>query len=124
MRSAVPKTLHRLCGRPMVLHVLDALAELPVERVVIVVGHGSTAVVKTVQAESPPGLALEFVEQAAPRGTGDALAVALTGFPESYSDGFEEGDLIVLPGTRRSSARPRSPGSCGCTGRRMRRRPC
>ena len=28
MRSAIPKPLHRLCGRPMVLHVLDALAEL------------------------------------------------------------------------------------------------
>src|SRR5664280_3439721 len=30
MRSARPKPLHRLCGRPMVLHVLDALAQLPV----------------------------------------------------------------------------------------------
>ena len=30
MRSARPKPLHRLCGRPMVLHVLDALAELSV----------------------------------------------------------------------------------------------
>jgi len=25
MRSATPKPLHRLCGRPMVLYVLDAL---------------------------------------------------------------------------------------------------
>jgi CTP:molybdopterin cytidylyltransferase MocA len=39
MRSARPKPLHRLCGRPMVLHVLDALAELSVQRVVVVVGH-------------------------------------------------------------------------------------
>ena len=38
MRSARPKPLHRLCGRPMILHVLDALAELPVDRVVVVVG--------------------------------------------------------------------------------------
>ena len=38
MRSDRPKPLHRLCGRPMILHVLDALAELPVDRVVVVVG--------------------------------------------------------------------------------------
>ena len=28
MRSSRPKPLHRLCGRPMILHILDALAEL------------------------------------------------------------------------------------------------
>ena len=42
MRSQRPKPLHRLCGRPMVLHVLDALAELDVDRVVVVVGHGAS----------------------------------------------------------------------------------
>ena len=30
MHSARPKPLHRICGRPMILHVLDALAELHV----------------------------------------------------------------------------------------------
>src|SRR5580658_515081 len=34
MRSNRPKPLHQLCGRPMVLHVLDALAELDIARVV------------------------------------------------------------------------------------------
>ncbi|MCU1490267.1 MAG: UDP-N-acetylglucosamine diphosphorylase/glucosamine-phosphate N-acetyltransferase, partial [Acidimicrobiaceae bacterium] len=33
-----------------------------------------------------------------PLGTGDAAAVALTGFPDGYGDGLEEGDLVVLPG--------------------------
>ncbi|MBV8957629.1 MAG: NTP transferase domain-containing protein, partial [Actinobacteria bacterium] len=28
MKSARPKPLHVLCGRPLVLHVIDALAEL------------------------------------------------------------------------------------------------
>jgi bifunctional UDP-N-acetylglucosamine pyrophosphorylase / glucosamine-1-phosphate N-acetyltransferase len=98
MRSATPKVLHRLCGRPMILHVLDALAELPVERVVVVVGHGSAEVIKTVQAEAHPQLTLEFVEQALPRGTGDAAAAALTGFPDSFGDDLDEGDLVVMPG--------------------------
>ncbi|MGH9170115.1 MAG: bifunctional UDP-N-acetylglucosamine diphosphorylase/glucosamine-1-phosphate N-acetyltransferase GlmU [Acidimicrobiales bacterium] len=97
MNSGTPKPLHKLCGRAMVLHVLDAVSELPVDRVVIVVGHGANEVVKTVQAEAPAGLEVEFVEQAEPRGTGDAVAVALTGFPESYADA-DDADLVILPG--------------------------
>ena len=98
MRSPLPKPLHRLCGRPMVLHVLDALTELPIDRVVVVVGYRSSEVTKTLQAEAPPELRLEFVEQTRPLGTGDAVAVALTALPEAYAAGGEDGDLVVLPG--------------------------
>src|ERR1700739_36121 len=76
MRSERPKPLHRLCGRPMVLHVLDALAELDLDRVVVVVGHGAVWVTKTLAAEAPDGVQIEFVEQAVKRGTGDATQVA------------------------------------------------
>ena len=96
MRSARPKPLHRLCGRPMVLHVLDALAELSVSRVVVVVGHRADWVTKTLVDHAPPGMAIEFVEQVEQRGTGDAMAVALTGLPDE-EDG-EDGDVVVLPG--------------------------
>ncbi len=96
MRSATPKPLHRICGRPMLLHVLDALAELPIDRVVVVVGFRAADVIKAVQAEVPSDLRIEFVEQIEPLGTGDAAAVALTGF-ESGAD-LLEGDLVVLPG--------------------------
>src|SRR5438128_2568059 len=44
MKSAVPKVLHPLCGRPMLLHVIDALTALTpelIERIVVVVGHGA-----------------------------------------------------------------------------------
>ena len=82
MRSERPKPLHRLCGRPMVLHVLDALAELELDRVIVVVGHGAEWVTKTLAAEAPQGMGLEFVEQVVQRGTGDATQVALTGLPE------------------------------------------
>jgi bifunctional UDP-N-acetylglucosamine pyrophosphorylase/glucosamine-1-phosphate N-acetyltransferase len=95
MRSNRPKPLHLLCGRPMVLHVLDALAELHVDRAVVVVGHGAERVTKTVQEHAPAGLFVEFVEQHVQRGTGDAVAVALTAFPD---DDVEDGDIVVLPG--------------------------
>jgi bifunctional UDP-N-acetylglucosamine pyrophosphorylase/glucosamine-1-phosphate N-acetyltransferase len=98
MRSTRPKPVHLLCGRPMVLHVLDALAELPVERVVVVIGHGGERVVKTLQEMAPPNLAIEFVEQHVQRGTGDAVSAALTGFPEGFDGDEDEGDLVVLAG--------------------------
>ena len=96
MRSARPKPLHRLCGRPMILHVLDALSELPVTRVVVVVGHRAEWVTKTLIEHAPPGMAIEFVEQVEQRGTGDAMSVALTGLPDE-EDG-DDGDVVVLPG--------------------------
>lgn len=97
MRSARPKPLHLLCGRPMVLHVLDAIAELRIDRVVVVVGHGAERVIKQVQQAAPSGLTVEFVEQHVQRGTGDAVSVALTAFPDPEDDD-DDGDIIVLPG--------------------------
>jgi bifunctional UDP-N-acetylglucosamine pyrophosphorylase / glucosamine-1-phosphate N-acetyltransferase len=95
MMSARPKPLHRLCGRPMVLHVIDALAELSVERVVVVVGHGADRVQKSVTEDAPVGIEIQFVEQSAQRGTGDALSVGITALPDADD---EDGDVIVLPG--------------------------
>jgi bifunctional UDP-N-acetylglucosamine pyrophosphorylase/glucosamine-1-phosphate N-acetyltransferase len=80
----------------MILHVLDALAELPIDRVVVVVGHRAEWVTKTLVEHAPPGLAIEFVEQVEQRGTGDAMSVALTGLPDE--DSGDDGDVVVLPG--------------------------
>ena len=63
MRSATPKVLHPLCGRPMVLHVVDALGALPLERIVVVVGHGAERVTKTLQDQLVTEVPVEFVEQ-------------------------------------------------------------
>ena len=50
MRSTRPKPLHLLCGRAMVLYVLDSLRECEVRRAVVVVGHGAERVTKKLQA--------------------------------------------------------------------------
>jgi bifunctional UDP-N-acetylglucosamine pyrophosphorylase/glucosamine-1-phosphate N-acetyltransferase len=92
MRSRVPKVLHPLCGRPMLLHVIDTLVELPLERIVVVVGHQAETVTKTLQNELATDIPVEFVEQRAQRGTGDATSVALTAF----SDTVDDDDVIVL----------------------------
>jgi bifunctional UDP-N-acetylglucosamine pyrophosphorylase/glucosamine-1-phosphate N-acetyltransferase len=94
MRSSRPKPLHLLCGRAMVLYVLDSLAGCEVQRAVVVVGHGAERVTKKL-GEAAPNLPLDFVEQAVQRGTGDAVSVALTAFP---TDDLDDADLLVLPG--------------------------
>jgi bifunctional UDP-N-acetylglucosamine pyrophosphorylase/glucosamine-1-phosphate N-acetyltransferase len=95
MRSTRPKPLHLLCGRAMVLYVLDALPAPELDRAVVVVGHGAERVTKKLTEDSA-GLRLEFVEQHRQRGTGDALAVGLTGLPEH--DDEDDRDVLVLPG--------------------------
>jgi bifunctional UDP-N-acetylglucosamine pyrophosphorylase/glucosamine-1-phosphate N-acetyltransferase len=98
MRSVRPKPLHMLCGLPLVRYVLDAVAGCDAERAVVVVGFSADLVIKSLQQEGGM-LPLEFVEQRIQRGTGDAVAVGLTGLPDELdADDGEDGDVIVLPG--------------------------
>ncbi len=97
MRSSRPKPLHLLCGRAMVLYVLDAVAGCEIDRAVVVVGHGADASPRP--SWTTPAVRLEFVEQHVQRGTGDAVAVGLTGLPDDDLDGSSDDvDVLVLPG--------------------------
>ncbi|MFN8028331.1 MAG: bifunctional UDP-N-acetylglucosamine diphosphorylase/glucosamine-1-phosphate N-acetyltransferase GlmU [Acidimicrobiia bacterium] len=95
MKSSLPKVLHPMCGRPMLLHVLAALAQLPLEKIVVVVGHGADTVMEATQAGYRGDVKVEFVEQRTRRGTGDATSVALTAFAEELD---AEDDIIVVTG--------------------------
>jgi bifunctional UDP-N-acetylglucosamine pyrophosphorylase/glucosamine-1-phosphate N-acetyltransferase len=96
MRSDLPKVLHPLCGRPMLLHVIDALVQLPIERVVVVVGFGAERVTKTIQEQLATELPVEFVEQRTQRGTGDAASVALTA--SGFDPDADDDDILLVPG--------------------------
>ncbi|MBN2887273.1 MAG: bifunctional UDP-N-acetylglucosamine diphosphorylase/glucosamine-1-phosphate N-acetyltransferase GlmU [Chromatiaceae bacterium] len=72
MRSATPKVLHPLGGRPLLGHVLTAAAALDPERIVVVHGHGGEAV-RAAFAEAP----CDWVEQAEQLGTAHALRQAM-----------------------------------------------
>ena len=96
MRSERPKPLHRICGRPMVLHVIHALERLRPDRSVIVVGHGAEQVTKKVQNEAPAWANVTFVEQVEQNGTGDAAAIGMTALAgDDYDD---EAVVVILPG--------------------------
>lgn len=72
MKSALPKVLHSIAGRPMAQHVVDAAEALTPANTVIVYGHGGERV-----REAVTGQRLQWVEQAEQLGTGHAVAQAL-----------------------------------------------
>ena len=84
MKSALPKVLHLLAGRPLIQHVVDAVRPLNPAHMVVVVGHGADRVraalappenpVSSEKAGSSPKVT--FVEQAERRGTGHAVMQA------------------------------------------------
>ncbi|HEX5414481.1 MAG TPA: bifunctional UDP-N-acetylglucosamine diphosphorylase/glucosamine-1-phosphate N-acetyltransferase GlmU [Chloroflexota bacterium] len=82
MRSALPKPLHPVAGRPMIGHVLDAVRGAGISRVVAVLGHGAE------QVRPVLGPDVQTVEQSEVLGTGDALRRAATvlGGDSSVSD--------------------------------------
>ena len=69
MRSEVPKVLHPICGRPMILWPVLAALEAGAGKVVVVDGPG-----RELAGALPEGVELAVQEQ--PRGTGDALHAA------------------------------------------------
>lgn len=70
MRSAVPKVLHKLAGRPIIRFVVDAAREVGLGRIVMIVGPESDDMKEAV------GDDVLFVEQTERRGTGHALSHA------------------------------------------------
>ena len=77
MRSALPKVLHTLAGKPLLHHVLDATQALGASDVHVVIGHGA-AQVQNQCAEH----AVQWVVQEQQLGTGHAVAQALPSIPD------------------------------------------
>jgi len=72
MRSAVAKVLHNLSGKPLICHVLDAVAPLDAEKTILVLGHQIDRIQNVVA-----GYDVEVVHQAEQRGTGHAVLQAV-----------------------------------------------
>jgi bifunctional UDP-N-acetylglucosamine pyrophosphorylase/glucosamine-1-phosphate N-acetyltransferase len=84
----VPKVLHEIAGRPMIAHVLAALAPLSPAETVVVLGQRQDAVAKAVAPA-------KTVIQHPPRGTGDAVRAARPALEPALA-GLD--DVIVLYG--------------------------
>jgi bifunctional UDP-N-acetylglucosamine pyrophosphorylase/glucosamine-1-phosphate N-acetyltransferase len=86
MRSATPKVLHPLCGKPLLGHVVDAVREAGVGAIVIVVPPDHRAFLQGIGGD------VEVVVQGEPLGTGHALACARPAVEGRFPR------LLVLPG--------------------------
>ena len=82
MASARPKVLHEVAGKAMLHHVLDAVAPLGPERVVVVVGAGMEAVAEAARPH-------RSVVQEPQLGTGHAVTVA-----REVLDGYDGRDNL------------------------------
>jgi bifunctional UDP-N-acetylglucosamine pyrophosphorylase / glucosamine-1-phosphate N-acetyltransferase len=80
MKSQMPKVLHPVAGRPMIIEVVATARRLEPNRCVIVVGHGAEAVREAVGAEAT------FVLQAEQLGTGHAVMQAKESLHETGAD--------------------------------------
>ncbi|TAL05125.1 MAG: hypothetical protein EPO03_09050, partial [Porticoccaceae bacterium] len=68
MRSALPKVLHLLAGKPLLAHVLETVRSLPDQRTWVVVGAGMAAV-----QQACVGYPVSWVEQREQLGTAHAV---------------------------------------------------
>lgn len=72
MRSAIPKVLHKLAGKPLLEHVVATARNLSPTKIHIVVGHGAEQVAAAVAGDD-----VAFHKQQNQLGTGHAVAQAL-----------------------------------------------
>jgi bifunctional UDP-N-acetylglucosamine pyrophosphorylase/glucosamine-1-phosphate N-acetyltransferase len=77
MRSTLPKVPHPLAGKPLLVHVLEAVEALAPTQTHVVVGHGADAVADAVKGTVPGLGTLNWVTQTEQRGTAHAVDQAL-----------------------------------------------
>jgi bifunctional UDP-N-acetylglucosamine pyrophosphorylase / glucosamine-1-phosphate N-acetyltransferase len=91
MRSALPKVLHPICGRPMIQWPLIAAREAGAERVIVVDNP------KRLLADHLPD-GVETAIQQEPRGTGDAVAAAAASIDPDAPVVVINGDMPLITG--------------------------
>ncbi len=87
MKSPLPKVLHEVGGKPMLLHVTDLSKAIKADRIIAIIGHGRELVEKTLAGRN-----VDTVVQEEQLGTGHAILQT-----EPLLKDFD-GDLMVLSG--------------------------
>ncbi|MDO8771533.1 MAG: bifunctional UDP-N-acetylglucosamine diphosphorylase/glucosamine-1-phosphate N-acetyltransferase GlmU [Burkholderiaceae bacterium] len=90
MKSAHPKVLHQLAGRPMLSHVISTTATLSARQLIVITGHGADQV-ETAMRQAFASEPLSFVRQEPQLGTGHAVQQAVPVLPD-------EGITLILNG--------------------------
>lgn len=101
LKSELPKVLHPILGKSMLQRVLESLAPLGLDKVILVVGHQAQRVQQTVSGFTLP-YPLEFIVQEPQLGTGHALMQVLPVLPPSTEAEvlITCGDMPLVPTER------------------------
>ncbi|MFI8570115.1 bifunctional UDP-N-acetylglucosamine diphosphorylase/glucosamine-1-phosphate N-acetyltransferase GlmU [Stenotrophomonas bentonitica] len=94
MKSALPKVLQPIAGRPMLAHVIDTARQLQPEAIHVVYGHGGEAV-RQAFADQPD---LLWAEQSRQLGTGHAVLQAMPEVPDAATVLVLYGDVPLIRG--------------------------
>jgi bifunctional UDP-N-acetylglucosamine pyrophosphorylase/glucosamine-1-phosphate N-acetyltransferase len=92
MKSAKPKVLHPIAGRPMLAHVIETARQLQPAAIHVVYGHGGEAV-RAAFAAQPD---LLWAEQAHQLGTGHAVQQAMGAIPDAATVLVLYGDVPLI----------------------------
>ncbi|WP_177433219.1 bifunctional UDP-N-acetylglucosamine diphosphorylase/glucosamine-1-phosphate N-acetyltransferase GlmU [Thiohalobacter thiocyanaticus] len=92
MRSALPKVLHPIAGRPMLGHVIETAGALGAAGIHVVYGHGG----EQVRAAFAGRNDIQWAEQAEQLGTGHAVAQALPNVPDDARILILYGDVPLI----------------------------
>ncbi len=84
MKTETPKVLNRICGKPLIRHVLDGVSGLS-SRIIIVIGYQGE------QVKEEMGESFSYVLQEEQKGTGHAVMQAMPYLPE-------EGKVLIMCG--------------------------
>ena len=92
MKSALPKVLQAIAGRPMLAHVIAAARELAPAGIHVVFGHGG----EQVRAAFAGQADLHWAEQSRQLGTGHAVQQAMPGIPDDARVLVLYGDVPLI----------------------------
>lgn len=88
MKSALPKVLHPVCGRPMIEYVLDSARQAGVDRLIVVIGHQADVVRESLSRHPD----VRFALQSEQLGTGHAVMMCRRYLEE------HQGPVLILAG--------------------------
>src|SRR6202047_4095229 len=92
LKSKHPKVLHEVGGKPILAHVIaTAKKVVPAQDIFVIIGHEAERV-----REAVAGTSVNFVLQAAQRGTGHALMVAREALFGSGSGNDNKYDQVIV----------------------------
>jgi len=98
MNSDIPKVLHPVDGIPMVLRILGEVLKLKPQTVIIITGKYDKLIKETVyyhyKTEIP--VCVCFVQQADPKGTGDAIKSTLDFYADNEQVLILNGDMPLI----------------------------